>query len=215
MSIPQIVKTKTWESHIGKVYEAYCLCCNLNLISSTNFHCGHVISRKNNGTNTIENLRPICSQCNLSMNSTNMIDFCKLYFPNSILLNNNDVKKNDDIINYLQNSTVNNESINNYNENNCNDDLYNINNDDMEELESNYFSCDENEFDQENEFDHDNEYDNKIELDSKAYNKNTKEKTNKLSCIEATKLYLSMMNEKHYITLDNNIVYIYNCENGL
>jgi DNA-directed RNA polymerase alpha subunit len=37
--------------------------------------------RKNNGSTTLDNLRPICSQCNLSMATCNLNDFKNKYFP--------------------------------------------------------------------------------------------------------------------------------------
>ena len=55
------------------------MCCKKTTISSTQFHCGHVLSVKNGGLTTIENLRPICTKCNQSMQTMNMIDYVKKY----------------------------------------------------------------------------------------------------------------------------------------
>jgi hypothetical protein len=47
---------------------------------------------------------------------------------------------------------------------------------------------------------------------------NTKElniNNNKLHYMDATRLYLNIMTSKNYITIDNNIIYIYNYTNGL
>lgn len=43
------------------------------------FHCGHVISEKNNGEITVDNLRPICQNCNSSMGTTDMDEFISKY----------------------------------------------------------------------------------------------------------------------------------------
>lgn len=43
------------------------------------FECGHVTSIKQNGKNTVKNLRPICGLCNKSMGITNMHIFMKKY----------------------------------------------------------------------------------------------------------------------------------------
>ena len=44
-------------------------------ISPFNFECGHVISQKDGGKSTMENLRPICGRCNNSMGTRNMYEF--------------------------------------------------------------------------------------------------------------------------------------------
>jgi len=43
------------------------------------FHCGHVIAEAKGGETVIENLRPICKKCNLSMGTDNLNDFRKRY----------------------------------------------------------------------------------------------------------------------------------------
>jgi hypothetical protein len=79
-SIPKIVKTQVWNTYIGKENGiSKCMCCKKSEISQLNFHCGHVISVYNGGSNIVENLRPICSQCNLSMGTQNMNIFMKEY----------------------------------------------------------------------------------------------------------------------------------------
>ena len=39
------------------------------------FHCGHVISEADGGPTTVDNLRPVCATCNLSMRTQNMEKF--------------------------------------------------------------------------------------------------------------------------------------------
>jgi 5-methylcytosine-specific restriction endonuclease McrA len=53
------------------------MCCKKTTIKNTEFDCGHVMSERNGGGQEITNLRPICSSCNKSMGTTNMIDFVK------------------------------------------------------------------------------------------------------------------------------------------
>ena len=79
-SIPKSVKCHVWELYIGKhINEHRCVCCKKTLIQNTNFDVGHVISEKDGGTHEISNLRPICSVCNHSMGTENMIEFVKKY----------------------------------------------------------------------------------------------------------------------------------------
>lgn len=67
------LKDSVWDEYIGVDNgSGKCLCCGITKIAQTNFHCGHYISRKNGGRTSLENMRPICAGCNLSMSSTNM-----------------------------------------------------------------------------------------------------------------------------------------------
>lgn len=80
--ISDSLKTSVWNKYIGILKgESDCMCCNINKISPRDFHAGHVIAEVNNGATNVENLRPICSKCNLSMCSTNMKDFQKSNYP--------------------------------------------------------------------------------------------------------------------------------------
>lgn len=83
VNIPSVVKTDVWNKYIGKEKgEGECFCCRKKNISARDFHAGHVIPEKENGKATVENLRPICAPCNLSMKTTNMLDFIKNHYPN-------------------------------------------------------------------------------------------------------------------------------------
>ena len=78
--IPAAIKTLVWNKWTGeKEAEAGCYCCRVTTISMRHFHCGHVISEKHGGGVTIDNLRPICANCNLSMGSMNMMDFIERF----------------------------------------------------------------------------------------------------------------------------------------
>ena len=81
--IPQALRTATWIEYIGEENsQAKCLCCKTAVISVFNFHCAHVISESKGGELTLENLRPVCGACNLSMGMVNMEDFANSYFGN-------------------------------------------------------------------------------------------------------------------------------------
>ena len=80
-AIPKHIKTIVWDTYIGADKAiAACCCCLFTEISIRNFHCGHVISEANGGNLTIQNLRPICAPCNLSMGRRNMNEFTKEWF---------------------------------------------------------------------------------------------------------------------------------------
>jgi len=75
-SIPKVVKDLSWNKWIGEdVARAKCMCCGVNEIKMSSFHCGHIIAEANGGKLSIDNLKPICSACNLSMGTENMDDF--------------------------------------------------------------------------------------------------------------------------------------------
>ena len=81
INIPKSVKTMVWNLYIGvAVSETVCMCCSQEKITMREFHCGHVISEVKGGTNSIENLRPICAPCNGSMKTMDMREFVKTYF---------------------------------------------------------------------------------------------------------------------------------------
>jgi hypothetical protein len=78
--IPSAVKRIVWNTYIGKDHlKGKCLCCNAEEVTASNFECGHVKSEKNGGLVTVDNLRPICSNCNKSVGGNDMDDFMKRY----------------------------------------------------------------------------------------------------------------------------------------
>ncbi len=79
-SIPKHIKKLVWNTYIGNdIIKHRCLCCKKITIENTFFDCGHVLSEKDGGTLELSNLRPICSECNRSMGSMNMIEYVKKF----------------------------------------------------------------------------------------------------------------------------------------
>jgi 5-methylcytosine-specific restriction endonuclease McrA len=77
-NISKNIKLLIWNKYIGEdIIKHKCLCCKKREIKNTDFHCGHVIPESKGGNETLENLRPICPNCNLGMGQTNMIDYVK------------------------------------------------------------------------------------------------------------------------------------------
>ena len=67
-NIPKAFREQVWKRYNGDIYEANCYVewCH-NSTNTFNFHVGHDIPESKGGEMSIENLRPICSNCNLSM----------------------------------------------------------------------------------------------------------------------------------------------------
>ena len=74
-SISSALKKAVWNKYyagqdIGKCLHSSCPNI-LNLLVVNSWHCGHIISVHNGGKNDIDNLAPICPECNLSMSYKN------------------------------------------------------------------------------------------------------------------------------------------------
>jgi len=77
--IPATIKNTLWQKYFTDKITGKCCCCKMENISIKNFDCGHIISEKNGGIVTLDNLKPICRLCNSSMSTMNMDEFIKKY----------------------------------------------------------------------------------------------------------------------------------------
>ena len=66
--IPPELRARVWNTYIGQKTRAKCFCCWRNTITPfsnhNTFHAGHIISENNGGKVTLNNLLPICRDCN-------------------------------------------------------------------------------------------------------------------------------------------------------
>ena len=67
-NIPKAIREQCWINYFGKTFEHSCFIpwCN-NKINVFDFHVGHDLPRSKGGSLDINNIRPICARCNLSM----------------------------------------------------------------------------------------------------------------------------------------------------
>jgi hypothetical protein len=72
--IPQKIRMLVWREYIGNSMDGKCWTCK-DKMTIESWHAGHIIPTCKGGKNTVDNLRPICQSCNLSMGSQNMNDF--------------------------------------------------------------------------------------------------------------------------------------------
>ena len=85
-AIPKQLRKEIWNKYVGEDKgTTNCLVCNREKISQMGFIVGHVLAESQGGKTTIDNLRPICSGCNLSMATRNMLDYTEEYYPENIL----------------------------------------------------------------------------------------------------------------------------------
>ena len=72
VSICAALQNAVWLRHFPSETEGKCTCCNSSTIGMRNFDCGHVESVYSGGKTNVDNLRPICGNCNSSMGKKNM-----------------------------------------------------------------------------------------------------------------------------------------------
>jgi hypothetical protein len=79
--IPTALRNQTWISYMGERFRVKCptTWCQTTITPFT-FEAGHNIPESRGGKTVLENLIPICSQCNKSMGNTHTFDtWCSLY----------------------------------------------------------------------------------------------------------------------------------------
>lgn len=85
--IKKNTREQVWRIHFENNIVGRCKinkCQNEIHLKTTNpdkvFHCGHIISDKHGGEPSLENLLPICKNCNLAMNTKNLLMWEKTVF---------------------------------------------------------------------------------------------------------------------------------------
>ena len=79
--IPAALRQQVWIQKMGKRFEGKCktIWCS-TIITVYSFEAGHNIPESKGGTSDIDNLIPICRQCNMSMSNTYTFDeWCKKF----------------------------------------------------------------------------------------------------------------------------------------
>ncbi len=74
-AIPRALREQVWLRWCGRVFESPCSvgwCANV--ITVFDFHVGHNLPHSRGGSACIDNLRPLCARCNLSMGDRWTID---------------------------------------------------------------------------------------------------------------------------------------------
>ena len=73
-------KRELWTKYCGEKMVDGCWCCKKEIDVLT-YHAGHILAEANGGLVTLDNLRPICTDCNVAMGTENMKDYANKVFP--------------------------------------------------------------------------------------------------------------------------------------
>lgn len=77
-NLPAALRTSVWVNRIGdRVGVSPCFCGCGREITRSSYICGHIISVRDGGEDKLDNLLPICAECNLSMGPKNLYEWCK------------------------------------------------------------------------------------------------------------------------------------------
>jgi len=112
-TIPKRIRELVWTTHNSEVFanKCYVSWCD-NKINVFNFQVGHDIPESKGGTLDIDNLKPICGNCNLSMSNKYSIKEWSNLIKNKSLINNNLINNNLINNNLINNNLIENNLIN-------------------------------------------------------------------------------------------------------
>jgi len=94
-------KPDLWKREFGTSMKGNCLCCTVTPISSNSYVAGHIQAEANGGEASLNNLMPICKQCNLEMGQRYMIDYALEKYGITIKMNEEMTKYHKKIKNML------------------------------------------------------------------------------------------------------------------
>jgi hypothetical protein len=77
---PEWFKNSVWRKVNGPLEKVACPVCSLNLISIESFSAGHIIPESKGGMMCIENVIPICTDCNSQMGTRHLYWFAWHYY---------------------------------------------------------------------------------------------------------------------------------------
>ncbi len=78
------LRNQVWAKYLGNRTQGKCFCCKIIPIHFQNFEVGHNKSVYRGGSNHINNLRPICRDCNRKMGIKSIDWYRKKFFANPV-----------------------------------------------------------------------------------------------------------------------------------
>lgn len=79
-ALPKKLRMDLWEKHFPDQRKGRCFTCEAE-IDIIAFEAGHIKPVAQGGSDTIDNLLPLCQACNRSMSATDMMDWAARYYP--------------------------------------------------------------------------------------------------------------------------------------
>jgi hypothetical protein len=79
--LPISWKSKVWKNIYGEEKVGKCKICEIEIRDNANWDMSHIIAAVNGGVDTLENLRPICHHCNISMGKKSVQQYVLEKFP--------------------------------------------------------------------------------------------------------------------------------------
>lgn len=77
-AIPKHIRNSVWNNYHHGTDTGICYCCGLSIYRyNKGWHCAHVIAEAKGGVIAVDNLRPSCAHCNLSMGDLNLYVYIK------------------------------------------------------------------------------------------------------------------------------------------
>lgn len=71
-AVPKKIRDAVWIEYTGVTFAGKCYACGVAIDYTTGWHCSHVVAESKGGNISVENLRPCCRHCNLSMGNQNL-----------------------------------------------------------------------------------------------------------------------------------------------
>lgn len=78
-ALPKKIKNDVWNKRFLNQMTGQCYCCKEELKYQTGYHCGHILSVYEGGSNEIDNLEVVCSTCNEDMGTMHMEAYKTLF----------------------------------------------------------------------------------------------------------------------------------------
>lgn len=71
-ALPKKRRIDVWNKRFEGQMSGHCYCCTKDLSYQQGYHCGHIVSVHDGGTNELTNLEVVCATCNEDMGTMNM-----------------------------------------------------------------------------------------------------------------------------------------------
>ena len=82
-SIPAAMRRDVWVNCYGMLFSAKCCICDITIEALGQWDSSHIVASSKGGHSSLDNLRPLCHSCNVSMRDRNMREYIRTHYPNN------------------------------------------------------------------------------------------------------------------------------------